>query len=283
MPRASLFIGRWAPFHEGHRALIETVLRTGKPVVIAIRDTEPSTHDPYSTSERWTQIQDALREWGSLVRIIVIPDIDEVCYGRDVGYGIRRIELTQELHGVSGTAKRTETRPAHPIIWLTGQSGSGKTTLANALSSLMGNALVLDGDEMRESISAEGFSRADRHTHNLRVARLAQVLAKQSPVIVSVIAPFADTRREISKAVGPLWVYCSRREQKDGADYPYEVPELTEIAAVANGDTFSPFENATEVLKAVARATDTQKSFDSEASASTYFKAGAVLDSDKVS
>ena len=36
MKAASLFIGRWAPFHEGHQALIESV--AGKPVVIAIRD-----------------------------------------------------------------------------------------------------------------------------------------------------------------------------------------------------------------------------------------------------
>jgi adenylylsulfate kinase len=41
MKPASLFIGRWSPFHEGHQALIESVLSTGKPVVIAIRDTEP--------------------------------------------------------------------------------------------------------------------------------------------------------------------------------------------------------------------------------------------------
>lgn len=34
MEPASLFIGRWAPFHEGHQALIESVLTTGKPVFI---------------------------------------------------------------------------------------------------------------------------------------------------------------------------------------------------------------------------------------------------------
>ncbi len=38
----SLFIGRYQPFHAGHMALIETVLREGKEVCIAIRDTEIS-------------------------------------------------------------------------------------------------------------------------------------------------------------------------------------------------------------------------------------------------
>jgi adenylylsulfate kinase-like enzyme len=250
-----LFIGRWAPFHEGHQALIESVLRTGKPVVIAIRDTEPSTDNPYSTSERWTRIQESLCKWGSLVRIIVIPDIDEVCYGRDVGYEIRKIELPADLQQISGTKQRMSARDTYPIIWLTGQSGSGKTTLAQVLKSLVGNAVILDGDEMRESISAEGFSREGRHAHNLRVARLAQVLSRQSVVIVAVIAPFAETRREISKLVAPLWVLCVRREQKAGSDYPYEVPRTTDIEVLADGNAGCSSENAAKILTAISRST----------------------------
>lgn len=46
--------------------------------MVAIRDTPPSKDNPYSTSERWTMIQDAPYKWGNLVRIIVIPDIDEI-------------------------------------------------------------------------------------------------------------------------------------------------------------------------------------------------------------
>jgi len=251
MQPASLFIGRFAPFHEGHEALIESVLSTGKPVVIAIRDTEPSVDDPYSTSERWTRIQDALHDWGALVRIIVIPDIDEVCYGRGVGYGLRRIELTDELHEVSGTKKRLTAEPTHPIIWLTGQSGSGKTTLAGAIKELLGSVVILDGDEMRESISTEGFSREDRHAHNLRVARLAQVLSKQSIVVVSVIAPFSQTRSEIDRLISPTWVLCSRREQKEGPEFPYELPNPNEVSVVAEGNAVSPSENASRVIEAI--------------------------------
>ncbi len=253
MKRASLFIGRWAPFHEGHQALIESVLVTGKPVVIAIRDTEPSTDNPYSTSERWTRIQDALQNWGSLVRVVVIPDIDEVCYGRDVGYGVRRIELTDDLQEISGTRKRQLARPTHPIVWLTGQSGSGKTTLAAAIKTLFSEAVILDGDEMRESISTEGFGPEDRHVHNLRVARLAQVLSKQSLVIVSVIAPFAQTRSQIDKLIAPLWVLCLRLEQKEGSGFPYELPNTNEIDVLADGDAFSASENASQVIEAILR------------------------------
>jgi Adenylylsulphate kinase len=254
MKPASLFIGRWSPFHEGHQALIESVLRTGKPVVIAIRDTEPSANNPYSTSERWQRIQDALQSWGSMVRIVVIPDIDEVCYGRDVGYGIRKIELTDDVHKISATQKRSVARPAHSIIWLTGQSGSGKTTLAHELKSLIGNAVILDGNEMRESISDEGFSPTDRQAHNLRVARLAQVLARQSVVVVSVIAPFANTRGEITRLIKPLWIYCKRQQQQTGDEYPYDTPDLADVVFVADGDAASASENAAHALEALSNS-----------------------------
>ncbi len=253
MKPASLFIGRWAPFHEGHQALIESVLSAGKPVVIAIRDTEPSKDNPYSTSERWTRIQDALHKWGNLVRIIVIPDIDEVCYGRDVGYGIRRIELDEDVQAISGTKKRISAQVTQPIIWITGQSESGKTTLAVAIRAAVGDAVILDGDDMRESISTEGFSQEDRHAHNLRVARLAQVLSRQSLVIVAVIAPFAQTRRQINEIISPLWVLCRRREQKEGSDFPYELPQASEIDVLADGDACSPSENAAKIIEAIKR------------------------------
>ena len=249
MKPASLFIGRWAPFHEGHQALIESVLATGKPVVIAIRDTEPSKDNPFSTTERWGRIQEALHKWGSLVRIIVIPDIDEVCYGRDVGYGIRRIELDDSLHAISGTKKRISTKLTHPIVWLTGQSGSGKTTVAAAIKDLLSDAVILDGDDMRESISAEGFSAEDRQAHNLRVARLAHVLSKQSPVVVAVIAPFSATRAEINRMISPRWVFCRRRAQKEGKEFPYEVPDATEIDMMVDNDAATPAENATAVVE----------------------------------
>jgi ABC-type dipeptide/oligopeptide/nickel transport system ATPase component len=174
----------------------------------------------------------------------VIPEIDEVCYGRDVGYGIRRIELGDDVHAISGTKKRISAQPGHPIIWLTGQSGSGKTTLAVAIRALVRDAVILDGDDMRESISAESFSQEDRHAHNLRVARLAQVLSKQSSVIVSVIATFAETRRQINTITSPVWVLCRRFEQKEGAQFPYELPDTDEIEVLADGDACSPPENA---------------------------------------
>ena len=110
------------------------------------------------------------------------------------------------------------------VIWLTGQSGAGKTTIAKELQKEF-NCVILDGDEMRSSISlGAGFSREDRTEHNLRVARLANVLAKQTLVIVSVIAPIAKVRKQISKICLPTWIYIKRTiPEREG--HFYEEPE----------------------------------------------------------
>ena len=50
-------------------------------------------------------IQRELNAYGALVKIVVIPDIDKICYGRDVGYDIRKIELESAAQGISGTEK----------------------------------------------------------------------------------------------------------------------------------------------------------------------------------
>lgn len=234
--KSSLFVGRWQPFHKGHQTLIETVLKKGKPVIIAIRDTEISHSNPYSTYERWSMIQKSLKKYGELVKIVVIPDIDEICYGREVGYAIRKIDLDKETENISGTKNREANPPCNPIYWLTGQTGAGKTTLAEALHKKIG-AVILDGDEMRESISlGAGFSKEDREEHNLRVARLAKVMSKQTPVIVSVIAPFEETRQKIDEVIKPVWIYVKKKHKKD-KNKPYEEPKNPNITVDSDKQT----------------------------------------------
>ncbi|KKK63610.1 hypothetical protein LCGC14_2992560, partial [marine sediment metagenome] len=86
--------------------------------------------------------------------------------------------------------------------------------------------VILDGDEMRETISlGAGFSQEEREIHNLRVARLAQSMATQGfLVIVSVIAPFASTRAKIQEICTPQWVYMKKERTQSEEIYPYEVP-----------------------------------------------------------
>lgn len=243
--KPSLFIGRWQPFHEGHKKLVETVLKSGKPVVIAIRDTQQDEKNPYTVEERADIIRHELKEYGNLVEVVAIPDIDEVCYGRDVGYLIRRINLDAKTESISGTKIRQDNQTQHDIIWLTGQSGAGKTTLARALAPMLG-AVVLDGDEMRESISMNaGFSKEDRDANNFRIARLASVLARRTPVIVSVIAPFEETRQQINEMISPVWVHVDRNLPVI-KDRPYESPLHADITVTVDEDA-DPEKNAGRV------------------------------------
>ena len=58
------------------------------------------------------------------------------------------------------------------VIWLTGNSGAGKTTTAynfkKKLEECGKQCIILDGDEMRSSISlGAGFSKEAREEHNL--------------------------------------------------------------------------------------------------------------------
>jgi cytidyltransferase-like protein len=102
----SLFIGRYQPFHEGHKKLIETVLNEGKNVCIALRDTPIDENNPYRAFERIQMVQTVMKHWGDRVKVIVIPDIEEVCYGRGVGWGVREIKLDAETESISATKIR---------------------------------------------------------------------------------------------------------------------------------------------------------------------------------
>lgn len=111
------------------------------------------------------------------------------------------------------------------IVWFTGNSGAGKSTLAKAVRKYFSHSVWLDGDALRRTISLDkGFSAADRQTHNLNVARLANMLSRQGHlVLVSVIAPFQELRRSVGRICDPAWIYVKRDLPSDDAR-PYEEP-----------------------------------------------------------
>lgn len=105
---ASLFIGRFQPLHEGHKTLIQKALDEGKRVVVALRD-RLGKDDPYTLEERRQMFK---RMFKGQVDTVAIPDIEEVCYGRKVGYGIREIKLDEATEQISATAIREATSSA---------------------------------------------------------------------------------------------------------------------------------------------------------------------------
>jgi len=205
----SLFIGRYQPLHEGHKKLIQTVIDEGKTPLIALRDTEIDEKNPYSVSTRMAMFN---VEYGDKVKVITIPDIEEVCYGRDVGYGVRQIDLDEKTKGISATKIRNG-----KVWWITGNSGSGKTTLALNMK----DVIILDGDDLRRCWSL-GFTKEDRWEQNLRAAKLAKLIKDQGKqVVVSTICPYKKLREEVKAICDCKFVYLDGGK-KSNKEFPYE-------------------------------------------------------------
>ena len=62
MKKYSMFIGRWQPWHEGHRWLIDQRLKKGKNVWIAIRDVEPNKDQPWTAEEVFNNLKNELSD-----------------------------------------------------------------------------------------------------------------------------------------------------------------------------------------------------------------------------
>ena len=109
--------------------------------------------------------------------------------------------------------KHIAMRPA--VVFITGLSGSGKTTLAKAavgrLAELGIDAVLLDGDEIRNIVGAQGFDEESRKRHNLYVGYMASLLEAAGKIVfVSLISPFTETRDRIRKMCNHfLEVYLS--------------------------------------------------------------------------
>ena len=98
------FIGRFQPFHLGHKAIVERLLKEGL-VCVALRDTKISKDNPYTIKARKKMIRKAFPD-KDLVKIITIPDITEIVYGRKVGYNVREVRLDSKTEAISGTKIR---------------------------------------------------------------------------------------------------------------------------------------------------------------------------------
>ena len=106
----ALFIGRWQPLHLGHQEMFKQAINEGKNVLIAIRDIEPDEKNPFSAQQVKENIEtfysDLISE--GIVKVIVIPDICSIEFGRGVGYDIIERIPPQEIHDISATKIREQ-------------------------------------------------------------------------------------------------------------------------------------------------------------------------------
>ena len=108
----SMYIGRWQPWHQGHRWLIDQRLDDGKNVLICIRDIEPDGKNPWTSKEVEANLQIELKDLveQGRVKIVIIPDIESINIGRGVGYDIIEHVPPEKIRDVSATNIRKQMR-----------------------------------------------------------------------------------------------------------------------------------------------------------------------------
>ena len=84
--------------------------------------------------------------------------------------------------------------------WVTGLSATGKTTLSSLLvTHLRGlgkTVIYLDGDELRQVLADEAYTREERIALAMRYARLCKLLSEQGvDVVIAVIGLFKEIHK----------------------------------------------------------------------------------------
>lgn len=108
----SLFVGRWQPLHLGHKKMFQQVLDEGGNVCIAIRDVENDTKNPFTALEIMNNIMEEYKDLinQNRVRVMIIPDICSIEFGRGVGYDIIERVPPTEVADISATKIREQMR-----------------------------------------------------------------------------------------------------------------------------------------------------------------------------
>jgi len=105
-----MFIGRWQPWHAGHRWLIDQALNEDKKVLLCIRDVPTDEKNPWGPHQvmmnLFEELQDLVEE--GRVRVIIIPDIESINIGRGVGYDVIEHVPPADIHDISATRIREQ-------------------------------------------------------------------------------------------------------------------------------------------------------------------------------
>jgi hypothetical protein len=103
-------LGRWQPWHAGHRALFERAIAKTGQVVIQIRDCQGwQGSNPFAIEQVKNYIRrDLDAVYQGQYEIQVVPNIVNITYGRDVGYKIEQETFDDATHSISATQIRRE-------------------------------------------------------------------------------------------------------------------------------------------------------------------------------
>ena len=103
-------LGRWQPWHAGHRALFERAIAKTGQVAIMVRDCQGwQDTNPFDFQQVAARIRRDLDPlYQGQFEIMLVPNITNITYGRDVGYKIEQEHFDDSVTGISATKIRRE-------------------------------------------------------------------------------------------------------------------------------------------------------------------------------
>jgi hypothetical protein len=103
-------LGRWQPWHDGHRALFERAIAKTGQVCIMIRDCQGwQGSNPFAIEQVKSFIRRDLDPlYQGQYEIQVVPNIVNITYGRDVGYRIEQETFDNTVTDISATKIRKD-------------------------------------------------------------------------------------------------------------------------------------------------------------------------------
>ena len=103
-------LGRWQPWHAGHQKLFEEIIKKTGQVNIMVRDVQGVGDNPFNFETVKKNIEVALKDFGERIKISLVPNLTNICYGRGVGYKIEEIVLDEKIQKISATDIRNKLR-----------------------------------------------------------------------------------------------------------------------------------------------------------------------------
>ena len=103
-------LGRWQPWHPGHRALFDRAIAKTGQVVIQIRDCQGwNGSNPFAAEQVKNLIKRNLDPlYQGQYTIQLVPNVVNSTYGRDVGYKIEQESFDDATHAISATKIRKQ-------------------------------------------------------------------------------------------------------------------------------------------------------------------------------
>lgn len=98
-------LGRFQPWHKGHRALFERAIQKTGQVSIMVRDTfGTDAKNPFRFDEVQARIQKDLDPlYQGQFEVCLVPNIVNITYGRDVGYAIDQEHFDLSVESISAS------------------------------------------------------------------------------------------------------------------------------------------------------------------------------------